>query len=126
MTIEESTDTFTLSADRDDAPFPASPPAPQGAPARPMWEARLVRADDTALVLEIDVMADDHWDPGAEVMIRLEGGTMVSAMIRVDRTTRAGHVAAGQTVRLWLVPAAPLTDRPWLVVADDLTIRVWS
>jgi len=122
--FEETTGSFGVSMFTDDAPVPASPPAPQGAPPPAMWEARLVRADDTALVLEIDVAADDHWDPGTEVMIQLEDGTMVSAVIRVDRTTRAGHVTAGQTVRLWLLPSAPLSEQPRLVVADDMTIMV--
>jgi Ca-activated chloride channel homolog len=76
----------------------AAPDRPTGPPA---LEARLVLRKDRELTFEIDVEAPLDWRPGKSI-VRWSDGKTVAAEIIADRTTTAGLVTPGLTVRLTL------------------------
>ena len=60
-----------------------------------------MRRKGPELTLEIDVEAPFEWEPG-KANVRWSDGTMVRAEVVKERTTAAGPVAPGLTVRLTL------------------------
>ena len=82
-----------------------NPPAPSVAPGRPTrppaMEARLVLRKDRELTFEIDVEAPLDWRPGKSIVRWSDGSTVAAEVVR-DRTTGAGPVTPGLTVRLTL------------------------
>jgi hypothetical protein len=64
-------------------------------------EARLVLRKDRELTFEIDVEAPLDWRPGKSIVRWSDGSTVAAEVVR-DRTTGAGPVTPGLTVRLTL------------------------
>ena len=84
------------------------PPPPGPAPLR----GRLIVRQERDVIVEIDVDAPLDWHPERASVVWSDG-TSVEAEIAADRTTAAGYVVAGLTVRLALRmtaagPAGPL------------------
>jgi Ca-activated chloride channel family protein len=82
-----------------DTPSRYSPRAPSPPPGR--LAARLARRDGLELTLVVTLERDVDWDPAA-AEVTWGDGTVMAAAIDADRTTRAGRVAAGRTLRLTL------------------------
>jgi hypothetical protein len=106
--------------------------APNEAPDRPTrppaLEARLVLRKDRELMFEIDVEAPLDWRPGKSI-VRWSDGKTVAAEIISDRTTTAGLVPPGLTLRLTLRvaddnPAAAPVEVMMPTRHGPLTIRV--
>jgi hypothetical protein len=75
------------------------PPRPSPRPDR--LTARLARRDGLGLTLVVTLDRDVEWRPLAAEVVWGDG-TVVAATIDEGRTTRAGRVAAGRTIRLTL------------------------
>ena len=91
-------------------------------------EARLVLRKDRELTLEIDVEAPLDWQPGKSI-VRWSDGSTVAAEVIHDRTTAAGPVTPGLTVRLTLRladdnPAAGPVEVMMPTRHGPLTVRV--
>lgn len=96
---------FGGGADDEEAPEPARAIAAMpsdglfvAAPIELRGTLRLRRDDH--LVVEITVDRATDWRPNAPVEIVLDDGSTVAGTVRLDRTTAAGPIAAGQVVRL--------------------------
>jgi Ca-activated chloride channel family protein len=74
-------------------------------------KGRVALQRDDQLVIEIDVDDKLLWQPGT-VHVALADGTTIELSIDRQRTTRAGDIGAGQTVRLALKLDAPLAALP--------------
>lgn len=84
--------------------------------------ARVALNDKRRLVLEIELDFELDWKPGEEVEVVLEDGRRVRARVQDRRTTRAGRLRAGQSLRLTLDPVDGEVARVFL--ADGTEIRV--
>jgi hypothetical protein len=74
--------------------------------------ARLARRDGLELTLVVTLERDVEWHPAAAEVV-WDDGTAVAATVDEGRTTRAGRVAAGRTIRLTLrLLAAGPADPP--------------
>jgi len=84
---------------------------------------------DGKLVLEFDVDSELDWDASVfEAQLGDAEGTLHDVTIAVDRSTRAGHIAAGLTVRLVLELEArriPITEWVELILeSDSMTLTI--
>jgi Ca-activated chloride channel family protein len=99
------------------AAFHAAPPAYAAPTRRPSrgpdrLVARLARRDGLELTLVVTLERDVEWHPAAAEVV-WDDGTAVAATVDEGRTTRAGRVAAGRTIRLTLrLLAAGPADPP--------------
>jgi hypothetical protein len=60
-----------------------------------------------------------EWMPSARAEVVFDSGKIVAGTVAADRSTHAGHVVIGQTVRVWLEFAEDLPEgeprEVWLV-----------
>jgi Ca-activated chloride channel family protein len=83
-------------------------------PARTPWRrlpstlaGRVTLDRDGVLVVEIELAHELDWSPPAEVELVLRDGTRRSVRVLLDRTTAAGVLESGQTLRLALEHGEP-------------------
>jgi Ca-activated chloride channel family protein len=65
------------------------------------FSGRVALQKDDLLVIEIDIATDCSWQPST-ITIELSDGSLLDVEVDHDKTTAAGNVSAGQTVRLAL------------------------
>ena len=75
--------------------------APSAArPKATVVHARILRRDDAGVILELSIAQATAWAPPSEVSVVWDDGTSGTATVAIERSTRAGDVAAGTLVRL--------------------------
>jgi hypothetical protein len=84
-------------------------------------EGKVTLAKERTLVVSVTVASAFDWDPGTEVTVVWANGESRTARVIPARTTAAGVVTIGQTVRFWLeFDAVPPEGTPVLVRTSGL------
>lgn len=103
--VEEEGSQVTYSQDALVA-FPAEPIA------LAEWLGKVLLAIGREWVVEIACASDFTWDPSQPLTLTLEDGTTLSLTPEVQRSTRAGRIAAGTVFRISLELPEGLSARP--------------